>query len=93
MKSFVVVEFPGYVKNIENALETISPLNKLGSKITDDSYIELNFRPKELGSQAIIGTLNKTANLLLSVKKNKSTHDYHFSIDGTIDYTFKFTGM
>ena len=100
-KTYVSVEFPGYINNIDKALETLSPLSKQ-TRIGEVSFIEMNFRPQEASSHPIFGESVKTTNLLLTVRKRKqiiqneeeiSQSDFSFSIDGIVDTSFRFLGL
>ncbi|KAF7726088.1 tau 95 subunit of transcription factor TFIIIC [Apophysomyces ossiformis] len=97
-KKFICVEYPGYVKNVDRALNTFGGEKALATAITNQKAVELRFRSKDPFSHPINGDIVPTANLLVKVtrrvKKGRPEEEavYKTEIVGTIPKTCRFRG-
>ncbi|CAB5195742.1 hypothetical protein RhiirA5_270836 [Rhizophagus irregularis] len=106
-KQIFVIEYPGYIKNINKVLHTLGSEKGLKKAINED-LMELRFRPDDPFCHPINGDVIPTSNLLLKVtrrkkKQNKTVNheeektsvkdDVNFDILGIISKTCRFRGM
>ncbi|KND00444.1 transcription factor TFIIIC subunit TFC1 [Spizellomyces punctatus DAOM BR117] len=107
--TFHVVEYPGYIKNTENALRTLGGIEAIEKAFTDGlNVLELRYRPTDPFSHPINGDIINTGNLLLKVtrrrKKRKGTKahsppmeespaDVKTQIIGTVTKTCRFRAI
>ncbi|KAG0184517.1 General transcription factor 3C polypeptide 5 [Apophysomyces sp. BC1034] len=98
-KKFFCVEYPGYVKNLDRALNTLGGEKALATAITNQKAVELRFRHQDPFSHPINGDIVPTANLLVKitrrVKKGRPEEEatYKTDIVGTISKTCRFRGL
>lgn len=102
-KQYFCVEYPGYVKRTERAIESMGGLKKLTKAAEDDSSVELRFRPTDMFSHPINGHVVKAAKLLVKVtrrvKKVKETGTvieeptWKVEVEGVISKTLRFRGI
>ncbi|GBC00423.1 hypothetical protein RclHR1_03850021 [Rhizophagus clarus] len=105
-KQIFVIEYPGYVKNINRVLHTLGGEKGLKKAINED-LMELRFRPDDPFCHPINGDVIPTSNLLLKVTRRKKKQnenvnyeeekanlkDVKFDILGIISKTCRFRGM
>ncbi|XP_070183438.1 general transcription factor 3C polypeptide 5-like, partial [Littorina saxatilis] len=71
-KHFVCIEYPGIVQNVDKALQTLGGLKSISKSIDDPKIrLPLRFRPDDLYSKPTYGTCNKTAGLVIRVRRRK----------------------
>ncbi|KAJ2691478.1 tau 95 subunit of transcription factor TFIIIC [Coemansia sp. RSA 1285] len=70
-RTFVSVEYPGFVNNVETAIKTMGGREKLARVVTEDigMPVELRYRHNDLVSHPINGNVVATQNLLIKVKR------------------------
>eukprot|EP01125_Pyxidicula_operculata_P011073 TRINITY_DN3616_c0_g3_i1.p1 TRINITY_DN3616_c0_g3~~TRINITY_DN3616_c0_g3_i1.p1 ORF type:complete len:635 (+),score=194.89 TRINITY_DN3616_c0_g3_i1:166-2070(+) len=93
-KEYICIEYPGIVKNVDKAIETLGGSDSINKAISTQSrYLALNFRPSSSFSHPIHGDLVRTSNLLLKLTKSDDASPVEHEILGTIKQTYKFRGM
>ena len=75
---FVIVEYPGIVKNADKALETMGGMYKITKSLTDpeESPLTLTYRPSERFAPVLTGAVNDKPRMLIAkrtVKRHKTT--------------------
>ncbi|KAG9286962.1 hypothetical protein G9A89_001200 [Geosiphon pyriformis] len=75
-KHFFAVEYPGYVKNLENVLKTLGGQRGLNKAVNQD-LVELRFRPDDPFCHPINGDIIPTANLLTKVTRWRKKSKYN----------------
>ncbi|CAI2172733.1 5960_t:CDS:10 [Funneliformis geosporum] len=108
-RQIFVIEYPGYVKNVDKVLQTLGGEKGL-KKAVNESLMELRFRPDDPFCHPINGDVIPTSNLLLKVTRRKKKRqnkdmnrendeqasvkeDIKFDILGIISKTCRFRGM
>ncbi|KAI7848175.1 RNA polymerase III transcription factor IIIC subunit-domain-containing protein [Circinella umbellata] len=96
-RKFVLVEYPGRVKNVDRALNTLGGEKTVANLLDNDvKTIELRQRPKDPFCHPIAGDVLHTSGLLLKVtkrkKKNQPDEEATFKTEalGTISKTCRF---
>ncbi|PVV02797.1 hypothetical protein BB560_002739 [Smittium megazygosporum] len=104
---FLVIEYPGYVKNNSKAYETLGGLDKISEPLVSlyCSDLELRFVPEDPFCNPLIGVLTNTTNLVLKlsrkVKKYKDGRieeldpekKWDIKALGSAKKTFRFRGI
>ncbi|RIA87754.1 RNA polymerase III transcription factor IIIC subunit-domain-containing protein [Glomus cerebriforme] len=108
-KQIFVIEYPGYIKNMNKVLHTLGGEKGLKKAVNED-LMELRFRPDDPFCHPINGDVIPTSNLLLKVtrrkkkrqnkngnreneEKSNAKEDVKFDILGIINKTCRFRGM
>lgn len=94
-KTFFSIEYPGYVKRVERALETLGGEKALTEALNTNSTVDLKYRPKDPFSHAIKGQILPASKLLVKVtrrvKKNKEAETkWEIKVEGVITNTLRF---
>ncbi|GAA5804473.1 hypothetical protein HPULCUR_009968 [Helicostylum pulchrum] len=97
-KTFFCVEYPGYVKRVKRALETLGGEKALTEALNTNSTVDLNYRPGDPFSHAIKGQILPTSKLLVKVtrrvKKNKEAEaKWETKIEGVVTNTLRFRNL
>ncbi|KAI9093011.1 RNA polymerase III transcription factor IIIC subunit-domain-containing protein [Phlyctochytrium arcticum] len=70
--SFHVVEYPGYIKNVDKAMKNLGGMGGVEKAFAGElSVLELRYRPDDPFSHPISGEIINTANVLLKVTRKK----------------------
>ncbi|XP_063422877.1 general transcription factor 3C polypeptide 5-like [Mytilus trossulus] len=98
-KRFVCVDYPGVVKNVDNALKSVGGTENV-SKVYSESNkrLSVNWRPADPFCKPAFGERCSTTNLLMKVKRrpkkgDKSKYEFQVEVLGIIDTTYKFNAM
>ncbi|RDD43415.1 General transcription factor 3C polypeptide 5 [Trichoplax sp. H2] len=93
-RTFVMVEFPGLVKNPIKAVQCLGGRDKLDQTIADPNMrLALNFRPEDEFCHPTYGDRSdSTRTLLLHVKHKKSDGTVRLNILGNIKTIYSFQG-
>ncbi|KAJ3381547.1 tau 95 subunit of transcription factor TFIIIC [Lobulomyces angularis] len=74
---FFVVEYPGYVNNIDNVLQTLGGIGEIQKGFLKEElpHINLKFRKNDIFSHPVVGEVVTTTNLVLKTvtRRNKLT--------------------
>ncbi|KAI8882142.1 hypothetical protein K501DRAFT_286034 [Backusella circina FSU 941] len=73
-RRYLCVEYPGYVKSLKRALNTMGGEKALAQAIQDDSPVELNFRKTDIFSHPIKGDILPSTRLLVKVTRRVRRH-------------------
>ncbi|GAA5808263.1 hypothetical protein MFLAVUS_001651 [Mucor flavus] len=97
-KTFFSIEYPGYVKRVERALETLGGEKALTEALNTNSTVDLKYRPKDPFSHAIKGQILPASKLLVKVtrrvKKNKEAETkWEIKVEGVITNTLRFRNL
>eukprot|EP00798_Chlamydomonas_sp_ICE-L_P025869 gene25869-11539_t len=72
--TYVAVEYPGYVRNMERAMETLGGLPSVAAAMSAQaSYLKVNYRPDDPNSHPILGDRKESRNLLLRISRKRGT--------------------
>ncbi|GAX75079.1 hypothetical protein CEUSTIGMA_g2523.t1 [Chlamydomonas eustigma] len=69
------VEFPGYVRNVDRAIQMLGGLTNIAASLNNGSqnnFLRLHYRPEDTLSHPLIGDQHATQGLLLRISKTKS---------------------
>ncbi|KAG5675854.1 hypothetical protein PVAND_005723 [Polypedilum vanderplanki] len=97
----VAIEYPGFVKNVDNMVETLGGIQELSKAFHENQKLQLKFHPKNFYNKAIISTEQlKTSGMLLKIKikrpKKKSEKPIEFKsaeLIGTVSTIYKFNNF
>ncbi|KAI9016341.1 RNA polymerase III transcription factor IIIC subunit-domain-containing protein [Phycomyces nitens] len=98
-KSYFCIEYPGYIKNVDRALESLGGEKKIATLLSKSEPIELRFRPKDPFSHPINGDIVPSSKLLLKVtrrvKKGRPASEAQLEtqVMGQINKTCRFGGL
>ncbi|KAI7892907.1 RNA polymerase III transcription factor IIIC subunit-domain-containing protein [Mucor mucedo] len=102
-KKYFCVEYPGYVKRTERAIETMGGIKSLTEAVADNSFVELRFRATDMFSHPINGYVVKSSKLLVKVTRRVKKVKYSDTIiedpswkvevEGVISKTLRFRGL
>ncbi|OMH81670.1 General transcription factor 3C polypeptide 5 [Zancudomyces culisetae] len=104
-KIYFGVEYPGYVKSVEKAIETMGGCEKIANSVLmkSDDGLELSYDPEDMYLKPLVGDIVYTGNMLLKVtrkvKKYKDGRvepiDSKWDVEnmGIISKTARFRGM
>ncbi|KAG2235746.1 hypothetical protein INT48_009161 [Thamnidium elegans] len=97
-KTFFCVEYPGYVKRVKRALETLGGEKALTEALNTNSTVDLKYRPGDPFSHAIKGQILPTSKLLVKVtrrvKKNKEAETkWETKVEGVVTNTLRFRNL
>lgn len=106
LKQFVMVEYPGRVKNVDKALDTIGGLKKLSQVVNSEKdRLQLRFRPADILAHPAYGDRYSTKGIVIKITKvakphahntrKSSEHDggkakYVINLIGVVKTTFRF---
>ena len=92
-----LVEYPGYVKNPEALVQTLGGLDRLTAALdSDNSLLQLNFRPTDPLAHPVYGERQPTKGLLLKLSRNSADtgrHGVKAEVVASVHSKFTFTGM
>lgn len=92
-----LVEFPGYVRNPQAAIQTLSGVDALTKAASsDDSVLQLRFRPGDPYSHPLYGERQAAAGLLLKIARkvaDPSQHGVTAEVLACVHTKFTFSGM
>lgn len=101
-KKYVCIEYPGYVKNTEKAINTMGGEKKISECLSTEMPVEVRYRPKDVFSHALKGDILPSAKLVLKVtrrvKKNSEGEvieedpNFRTEVLGTAVKTVRFRG-
>lgn len=101
-KKYFCVEYPGYVKRTQRAIDTLGGEKVLGEALASNSTVHLKFRAADTFSHPITGHISSTSKLLVKVtrrvKKNKSTDQviedptWKIQVEGVVTKALRFRG-
>ncbi|XP_066142371.1 general transcription factor 3C polypeptide 5 [Euwallacea fornicatus] len=86
------VEYPGYVKNIDKALESLGGIEGVQRGL-ERKKLPLTFHPKSEYMKGCIGDRDHNIGFLIKVRRNKSTKEVTYEVIGACDTNFKFHRM
>ncbi|KAI8150225.1 RNA polymerase III transcription factor IIIC subunit-domain-containing protein [Fennellomyces sp. T-0311] len=99
-RKFVLVEYPGRVKNVQRAIQTLGGEKKIANTLNKDiKTLELKYRPEDPFSHPISGDVISTAAVVLKItkRKKKSQPDeeatYKAEAIGTVPRSCRFRAM
>jgi len=99
-RQFVCIEYPGYIKNVQKAIETMGGLSAIYQAATrkeNPTFLHLKFRFNDPYSHPIFGDRVQTSNLALKVTKQPTTSNNNNNISSEIVAivctTFRFNGL
>lgn len=90
--TLVRIEYPGRVKNIDKAIETLGGIAEI-QKALDGKELELSFHPKSQYIRGCVANVGHSVGFLLKVRKDQQTKILSYEVVGAVDTTFKFVGM
>ncbi|KAI9317592.1 RNA polymerase III transcription factor IIIC subunit-domain-containing protein [Dichotomocladium elegans] len=97
---FLCIEYPGRVKNVDRALETLGGEEALVSALNNSTKaVELRFRPKDPFSHPITSIIKPTSNILLKVTRRRKKNDpedngtIETNVVGIVNRICRFRGM
>ena len=71
-RKFVCIEYPGYVKNVDNMLKTLGGEQQLSNTYFNTKRrIELHFRPDDPYCHSVCGDLQPSRAVILRVKRRR----------------------
>ncbi|KAH9489477.1 General transcription factor 3C polypeptide 5 [Bulinus truncatus] len=101
-RKFVCIEYPGVIKNVDRALNTLGGPQTICTCFKENHRLELSFRPKDPYCKPVISSVFPSRNLLLKIRrrpKPKSSSDpgehfeYQLEVMGAVDSIHKFDKM
>ncbi|KAI9497095.1 RNA polymerase III transcription factor IIIC subunit-domain-containing protein [Zychaea mexicana] len=99
-RKYVLVEYPGRVKNVDRALKSLGGEKTIANALNKEvKTIELRYRPEDPFSHPVVGDVVPTSSLLLKVtkrkKKNQPDDEAAFKAEalGTILKSCRFRAM
>lgn len=97
---FAALEYPGYVRNVPRALQTLGGEQAVQAALMAGSgaYLKLNFRPQEPTSHPIFGDKHETSQLLVRISRKKvrrgaSEQPPKVEIVGRVTTSIRFGGL
>ncbi|CAI9738629.1 Hypothetical predicted protein [Octopus vulgaris] len=100
-RKVVCIEYPGIIKNVSRAMETLGGLEEINKRYVDSNQrLELRWRPADPYCKSSYGDSSNTNNLLFRFKRRKrkkldGSYDYEHKVEilGIVKVTFRFQGM
>ena len=96
-KEAFLVEFPGYVRNPQAVIQTLGGVDALTKAVSsDDSVLQLRFRPDDPCSHPLYGERQAAAGLLLKIARkvaDPSQHSVTAEVLACVHTKFTFSGM
>ncbi len=96
--SYSAVEYPGYVRNVDRAMQTLGGGEAIAASLrTQSSFLKLAFRPEDPSSHPLFGDRQETHNhLLLRISRRRGAPEGEapsVSIAARVPVTFRFGGL
>ncbi|DBA84225.1 TPA: hypothetical protein ACH3X2_006290, partial [Trebouxia sp. C0005] len=92
-----LVEFPGYIRNPQAVVQTLGGVDALTRAAnSDDSVLQLRFRPDDPYSHPLYGERQAAAGLLLKIARkvaDPTQHDVKAKVLACVHTKFTFSGM
>ncbi|GAB1606986.1 general transcription factor 3C polypeptide 5-like [Argonauta hians] len=100
-RKIVCIEYPGIVKNVSRAMETLGGLDEINKRyVNSNQRLELRWRPTDPYCKSSYGDSSNTNNLMFRFKRRKrkkldGSYDYEHKVEimGVVKVTFRFQGM
>jgi hypothetical protein len=94
-QSGVAIHFPGYISNVENALQTLGGEAALEKALQDNALLKLRLRPDDPASHPLFGERLEHPGLVLRVARPKGQPDAAPSISVVCrtHASYAFTGL
>ncbi len=100
-RNLVCIEYPGYIKNVDNMLQTLGGEEKISDTYFNTKRrIELHFRPNDPYCHSVCGDMHSARAVLLKVKRkrrkrkdsNSFENDwiYEQEIAGIVNSTYRY---
>jgi len=90
--SLIRIEYPGYVQNIEKAIETLGGIQQIYMAVEGKKLV-LNFNPENFYNKGCVADKETNVGLLIKVIQHIPSQEYSYQILGPTSLNFNFNRM